>query len=122
MRTFLRTSLLAPLAAGAALALTASSANADATIKYPRQHPDYVAELEPHFDFAFFHYRYYGPRRLYNDLEFGAGFRASIVVMDPGFVRKINDTVAITFGGDITACPYDSYCYGYTHLRFPVGL
>jgi hypothetical protein len=122
MRALTGYPLLISLAAGALVALAAPSADAATIIKNPGQHPDYAVELEPHLNFGFFNYRYYGPRGRYGYLEFGAGFRATIPVMDPGFVRKINDSVGITFGADITGCPSNSYCSGYTHIRLPVGI
>jgi hypothetical protein len=126
MRAHSRSPLLISLAAGALVALAAPSAFGASTIRNPRQHIDYVVELEPHLNFGFFHYRddyYYAGRRgyYYSYFEFGGGFRASIPIMDPGFVRSINDNVAITFGGDITGCA-SSYCNDYTALRFPVGV
>ena len=123
MKAILGTSLLVSLAAGTVVTLAASSADAASTIKQPRRHIDYAVELEPHLNFGFFRYRYWGRGvdPYYNYLEFGGGFRATIPIMDPGFVRKINDSVGITFGGDITGCPPPG-CYGYTHLRFPVGI
>lgn len=116
--------LLISLAAGALVVLAAPSARAATTIKNPRQHINYAVELEPHLNFGFFHYRDYGLRGrdpYYSYLEFGAGFRATIPIVDPGFVPSINDSVGITFGADITGCP-SSYCSDYTHLRFPVGI
>jgi hypothetical protein len=125
MRALSGTPLLISLAAGAFVALAAPSALAATTIKNPGQHIDYAVELEPHLNFGFFHYRDYGyydrgRNYYYGNYEFGGGFRATIPIMDPGFVRSINDSVGITFGADITGCA--NYCYGYTHLRFPVGV
>jgi len=122
MRALSASPLLVSLTAGALVALAAPSAFAAGTIKHPRQHIDYAAELEPHFDFGFLRYRYFGrgPADGFLYPEFGGGFRATIPIVDPGFVPRINDSVGITFGGDITGCTY--YCNGYTHLRFPVGI
>jgi hypothetical protein len=113
--------LLVSLAAGALVALAASSAHAETIIKNPGQHPGYAVELEPHLNFGFFNYRYYGGYRGYGIIpEVGAGFRATIPIVDPGFVPRINDTVGITFGGDVTACT--GYCDGHYYFRFPVGI
>lgn len=113
--------LLVSLAAGALVTLAAPSAGAATIIKNPGRHPGYKVELEPHLNFGFFNYRYYGGYRG-NGLipEVGGGFRATIPIIDPGFVPKINDTVGITFGADVSGCT--GYCDGHYYLRFPVGL
>jgi hypothetical protein len=92
------------LAAAAFLAL-APDASARPVIKNPNDHPDYRAELEPHGTIIPWHGRYgnYGGYNGFGDPEFGAGFRATIEIIDPGFVPKINDTVGITFGIDGTS-------------------
>lgn len=62
-----------------------------ALIGSPGDHPPYHVELEPHGLIGF------------GSLEngaLGAGLRATIKLMDPGFVPSINDTVGISFGGD----------------------
>ncbi len=94
------------VAAGAFVAATPNALAVDWVIKSPSQHPSYSAELEPHANFVLYGRRY-GSRGINTrNPEFGAGFRASIELMDPGFVKKINDTIAITFGVDITNCRY----------------
>lgn len=96
--------VLALVAAASTLAL-ASSAEARPVIKNPNDHPDYRAELEPHGTFIFWHGKYLSSSRNYRtfgDPEFGAGFRATIEILDPGFIPKINNTVGITFGIDMT--------------------
>lgn len=115
----------AGIAAATALFLTAPEAQAaDWVIKSPSEHPSYIAELEPHANFILWN-RYYGrgyaaydPTR---DPQLGGGFRASIKLMDPGFVRKINDTIAITFGLDMTSCSY-RYCRDGYSVWTPVAL
>lgn len=113
---------LGSCAAGALLSLAVSprEARADSIINRPGMHIDYTAELEPHINIAFL--RYGGPKfgKSVGDPEFGAGFRASIPVGGPLFVPKINDTIAITFGIDLTGCP--SYCAHGVYFRAPVGL
>lgn len=125
MRALIGSPLLISLAAGTLVALAAPSAQAATIIRNPRQHPDYAVELEPKLDIGFFHYRDYGYyyRGRYYDysyLEIGPGFRATIPIMDPGFVRSINDSVGITFGVDTTFC--GDYCYAAARFRFPVGV
>lgn len=133
---------LVTIAAGiASLVFLAEPARADLVIKKPGDHPKYVVELEPHGDIVLFHpgYGLYGNRAYYydcgkgqrclayydspgfSDPEFGAGFRASIKLMDPGFVPSINDAIAITFGVDVTNCRFCATGYGFS-LWTPVAL
>jgi hypothetical protein len=81
---------------------TAPSALADSTIKDPNP-PKYAVELEPKFNLTpsgFFDYGGTG---------FGPGLRVSIPVMSPGFIKTINDSIAISFGLDLMR--YDGYRY-----------
>jgi hypothetical protein len=80
-------------AAGLAVSLlVASPALAEGTIKNPEDHPHYIAELEPHLLFR-------------NDNYFatgiGVGGRFSFPIVDPGFIKGINDTIAIGTGLDV---------------------
>jgi hypothetical protein len=68
-----------------------ASARADGTIRSPDDHPHYIAELEPHGVFRDDNYFAGG---------FGVGFRASFPIVDPGFIRSINNTIAIGTGLD----------------------
>jgi hypothetical protein len=91
----------AALAAGAAF-LAAPAASADMTIKDPNP-PQYKLELEPKFNITpngFFNYGGTG---------FGPGVRLSIPIMSPGFVKTINDSIAISFGADLIR--YEGYTY-----------
>jgi hypothetical protein len=105
----------------AAVALPADEAHAQ-TIKTPNGHPAYRAELEPHLTLAVFNRGLWafdrGRSRFWGDPGVGAGFRASIEIADPAFIKKLNNTVAITFGADITTC---DYCRD-SQLYLPVGL
>ncbi len=108
----------------AAATLVALAPEAAASIKDPNDHPQYRAELEPHFTTTLFRYKYAGINRgrkfrTFGDPEWGAGFRASIEIGDPMFIPKINNTIAITFGGDITDC---YYCYRDYWIWSPVAL
>jgi len=102
-----------------AFASMEAESQAAVVIKNPNDHPAYRAELEPHGNIVFWH-RYYGYRyRGYRyagvgDPEFGAGFRASIELGDPAFIPKLNNTVAISFGADITNCRFCPRGYGFT--------
>ena len=55
--------------------------------------PKYSLEIEPHLDVQGFH-------DSGGNYGFGGGLRLSIPLMSPGFVPSINDSVAISFGGD----------------------
>ncbi len=107
--------LLAPFAT--------SEAHAETIIKRPSEHPNYRAELEPHLSLIPWRpvaYRRTYRRDAFRDWEVGAGFRATIEIADPAFIPKLNNTIGITFGADITGCPG---CYGgYWYMRAPVGL
>jgi hypothetical protein len=105
---------------------TAHAARADDTIKRPGDHPKYSVELEPHGIIGW-NANWYGT-------GLGLGGRVSIFLTD-GFVKTINNSVAIGLGVDWahysgTNCVYDprfpGYCYGYGYygnadfLQFPV--
>ena len=77
-------------------------------IAHPGDHPNYHVELEPHVNLG------YG---VFDSGNFGAGFRASIKIIDPGPVKSINDTFAITFGGDVLAAKN-----GRPYVWLPVGV
>jgi hypothetical protein len=126
-----KTTVVSCLGAAAAAALVSFAADAEAQviIKRPNEHPDYVAELEPHATFGLWH-RGYGYRGRYgrggysvspfSEPELGAGFRATIKIVDPGFIPKLNNVVGITFGLNITNC---QFCYRDDwSLYTPVGL
>ena len=73
-----------------ASSLAAPDAGASSIIKNPSP-PSYKVEIEPHFDVAMWDYGFGG---------YGGGVRFGIPVMSPGFVKSINDSVAISFGPD----------------------
>jgi hypothetical protein len=107
---------------GALVLVHPALGHADSTIKTPGDHPHYRVEIEPH---GVIGWDFYG-------LGFGvgAGVRASIPIMENGFVRTINDVPAITFGVDWMH--YDSGCFYVDRgacaglvsntFYFPVGL
>jgi hypothetical protein len=121
------------LAAVAALAVTCAvgqTARADDTIKRPGDHPHYSVEIEPH--------GVLGWAAEWVGTGLGLGGRVSIALTHDGFVKSINNSVAIglgldwvhysgeTFGG----CVYDprspNYCYAYGYypgadfFQFPI--
>jgi hypothetical protein len=88
------------------LMLASPPAHADRlTIKQPGDHPDYVAELEPHLILGLWGLP--GPG---NGRGVGLGFRASIEIVDNGFVKTINNTVAISFGLDWVHYDVNRFC------------
>lgn len=83
----------------------ASDAHAQSTIKNPNP-PRYSVEIEPKLNV--------GPSDVWGyggGSGFGPGVRFSIPVMSPGFVKSINDSVAISFGLDLIH--YSGYAYYY---------
>ncbi len=108
----------------AAWACAPAEARADSIIKSPNDHPSYDVELEPHlnvglFGPGLFHLRGRGKK---GDLDpaFGAGFRATPIIVDPGFIPKLNNTVGITFGIDIASC--GRRCTNDVQIAIPVGM
>jgi hypothetical protein len=93
-------------AAALAVLLCARPALADrSVIKQPGAHPDYVFEAEPHLLLGL-----WGVPGPADDVGFGAGFRGSVVIVDNGFVKTINNSVAITFGVDWLHYELDDWC------------
>jgi hypothetical protein len=97
-----------PMAAAAVL-LWPSAANAQ--IKQPGAHPDYVAELEPHLVLQWLE----GPG-WNDDVGFGLGFRATIPFFHNGPVKKINNNMGLTFGLD--AAFFSGCEWGYWHYNW----
>jgi hypothetical protein len=130
-------SIVAALAAaattllGPALGLVGdpAAAHAQSIIKQPNEHPDYDVELEPHLNVGFFGPGLYrlsgigkgrGNRGRFGEPAFGAGFRATPIIVDPGFIKKLNNTVGITFGIDLASCG-DS-CVNDVQIAIPLGM
>jgi hypothetical protein len=108
-----------------ALATAGSTARAQLIIKQPGNHPQYTVELEPHGDLSLFgaglgdtpHGYAYGS----GFVGFGGGFRASIKILDRGFIPSLNNSVGISFGADFTTCP-DYACTDSFQFWIPVTL
>lgn len=124
-----RSPMAAGLAAAASLAVFAMSGEAEAqsVIKSPNDHPDYAVELEPHLNIGlwgpgWFHGRGGRGRGRGWDIDpaFGAGFRATPIIVDPGFIPKLNNTVGITFGLDVASC--GDRCVNDVQMAIPVGM
>jgi hypothetical protein len=89
---------LALAAMTSALALlTTNEAAARLTIR-DGSPPEYALEIEPHLDVE-------GLDADGTLFGLGAGIRFSIPIVRNGFIPKINDSVAITFGGDFVRFP-----------------
>jgi hypothetical protein len=89
------TTLAFALALSAALVVPGVAAADESIIKNPGDHPNYTFEAEPHGLLGFG-----GPFR-HGRGELGAGFRGTVIIVDNGFVKTINNSVGITFGGDV---------------------
>lgn len=79
-----------------------SVALADDTIKHPGDHPHYSVEVEPHL--------LLGWGSAYGSTGIGIGGRVSIPIVQDGFIKTINNSVAISFGLDFV---HYSGCYDY---------
>jgi hypothetical protein len=87
---------LLPLLLAVAALVFAPTVRADQSlIKYPGDHPEYRFEAEPHGLVGF------GGPFDRGRADFGAGFRGTIVIVDNGFIKSINNSVGIGFGGDL---------------------
>lgn len=89
----MRTALVASALFAAAVLATPSAHADESIIKNPGDHPRYRFEAEPHGLLGF-----WGP---FSRADFGAGFRGTVVVLDNGFVPSINNSIGVTFGGDL---------------------
>jgi hypothetical protein len=99
------------------------TAHAQSLIKNPGDHPPYKVELEPHLALGWGH--------LYRGNGLGVGARVGIVIVDNGFIKTINNSVAISFGADwirYSDCYYYDgrgrleYGCGASYFVFPVTM
>jgi hypothetical protein len=96
MMNFSLRALLVPSACLLGLVTLTSSAWADRLIiKQPGAHPRYGFEAEPHLLLGLL-----GAPGPSSGDGFGLGFRGSVPIVDNGFVKTINNNVAISFGAD----------------------
>ena len=79
---------------GALLAHVAEARADQLVIKHPGRHSDYSVEVEPHFFFGF------DPPGAKASKGYGPGLRATIELVDNGFIKTINNTVGLGFGFD----------------------
>lgn len=81
------------------VALSGTARADQSVIRHPGHHPDYSWEIEPHVLVAPFDH----PGRAGGGGGFGA--RATVILVDNGFVKTINNSVGIGFGGDLLFAP-----------------
>lgn len=94
----------------------AATAGAQETIRDPGRHPVYPIEVEPHAVVGWDDY--------YGGSGVGAGLRLSIPVVQDGFIKSIDDSVAIGFGVDwvhYSDCYFRGDCSA-NYLVFPVAM
>ncbi len=91
------TTAAAALAAGLLLAgvTVAPSAEARSTIREVGNHPDYTLDLEFHFAVSLVQGPYAN-----SGTGFGPGARITVPVVQNGFIKTINNSIAISFGID----------------------
>lgn len=92
------------LIAAVGLLLGPSIALGESIIKRPGAHPDYSVELEPHLvlGWATFEKDGFVPNDVHFDgpVGWGPGARLSIPLVDNGFLRRLNNNVALGLGLD----------------------
>ncbi|MEO7096690.1 MAG: hypothetical protein ABI175_25760 [Polyangiales bacterium] len=93
----------------AALCASTGDAGAVSIIKDPNP-PKYSVEIEPHLNLNF---GGWGVYHGYNSFGWGPGVRFSIPVLSPGFIKTINNSIAISFGADLlNYAGHRYYCNG----------
>ena len=84
--------------------LTSQVGQAETIINQPGNHPKYSVELEPHLLLGWANIDTNDPFpnrvNFNNSAGIGPGLRVSIPLVDNGFVKKINNDVALGFGID----------------------
>jgi len=90
------------------------TAQAQNLIKNPTAHPHYLVELEPHLLLDFI-----------GEDNLGLGGRATFVIVDPGFVTTINNSVGIGVGLDWMSGPEHcnadgGFCHDHDRWNVPV--
>lgn len=94
---------VASIATCLAAVAVATPSNAAVIIKDPNP-PHYKLEIEPHLNLQYFWFDHY------NGHGFGPGVRFGIPILAPGFIKKINDSVAISFGADFLRYTGREFC------------
>ena len=124
MATRFRFAALAGVLASLASVAVAAPASSAVIIKDPNP-PRYKLELEPHLNLQYFFVDAFGAHGL------GPGMRFGIPIVSPGFIKKLNNSVAISFGPDLLWYrPTRRFCQGplcsegdsFWALYFPVTM
>jgi hypothetical protein len=89
---------------GLGLCFAAENALAQSTIRHPGEHPLYSVELEPHLLFGWIQ-----PPGKPEGRGLGFGVRATIPIVQNGFISTINNSVGISFGIDWIHYDDDDY-------------
>lgn len=99
---------------------------ANAQIKQPNAHPEYRVEIEPHLLMSVFRRGFVefdrvpkSKSKYFGVPGFGGGVHAAIEVADPAFIPKLNNTVGVAFGIDVTSC---EPCSKDVSLMIPLAL
>ncbi len=79
------------VALAGSLALSSSARAEELIIKHPDDHPHYAVDLEPHGLLGF------GP---FDKAALGVGARATIIVLQNGFISSLNNSIGVGAGGD----------------------
>lgn len=87
-------------------------AHAQSIIRQPGNHQNYTFEIEPHFAFQW-------ADRLGTDDGIGPGVRVNIPFMHNGPIARINNSMGITFGMDVT---FSDGGYGWCYGRYGVDV
>jgi hypothetical protein len=120
----MRKTTWAALAGSLAILACAPRSSATVIIKDPNP-PAYKLEIEPHLNVQYFYTDAFGGHGL------GPGVRFGIPIVSPGFIKKLNNSVAISFGPDLLrfspqtkACNRDGCFEGdaFWALYFPVTM
>jgi hypothetical protein len=82
------------LAAGLVLGASLPARAGESLIRTPGDHPSYRFEAEPHGLLG------YGGPAARGAGAFGVGFRGTVIIVENGFIKTINNSVGIGFGGD----------------------
>ena len=99
-------SKVAGFALGLCLLGAPGLAHAQSIVRQPGNHANYSVEIEPHFAFQW-------ADRIGNDDGIGPGVRVNIPFMHNGPISKLNNSMGITFGLDLTFSDGGyGYCYG----------
>lgn len=93
--TFRSAPALSAVVVALGLVCATSEARAAGMIIKDPNPPKYSFEIEPHVNAQYLFFQHYQAN------GFGPGIRIGIPIMSPGFIKTINDSIAISFGADV---------------------